>query len=122
MRELAESTHLPTTDPLGLGEMLVYAYRLYQMEEDEQLISKIIEAVEFGLTTFNKSAHSLAFRELGLAIGLQAAQRMNELKAHWEIKQYLVDYWLEHRDWEEHRDINKVMLATSLQPVEFLSV
>ena len=122
MRELADSIRLPTTDPLGLGEMLVYAYRLFQMGNDEDLISKIIEAVRFGLTTFSKNLHHLPFRELGLAIGLDASKRMNKLKSHWEVKQYIVDYWLNHRNWKEHKEINQVMLATSLRPEEFLTV
>jgi hypothetical protein len=122
MHELVENIQLPTTDPLGLGEMLVYAYRLFQMEEDQELISKIIDAVEFGLTTFNKSVHNLAFRELGLAIGLEAAKRMSKLKSYQETKEYLGEYWLNHRDWKEHKDINQVMLATSLQPEEFLNI
>lgn len=121
MLNLAKSIQLPTTDPLGMGEMLVYAYRLFQMEDNQDFIPKVLEAVRFGLTTFNKSAHSLAFRELGLAIGLDASKGMGKLKSYWEINQYLVDYWLNHRDWKEHKDINQVMLATSLQPKEFLT-
>lgn len=122
MHELMNPTQFPTTDPLGMGEMLVDAYRLFQMKGDKNLISKLLESTEFGLTTFNKTVHSLAFRELGLAIGLDASKRMEKLQSHWETKQYIVDYWLTHRDWEEHKDINRVMLATSLQPEEFLTV
>ncbi|TFF63553.1 MAG: hypothetical protein EU521_01210 [Promethearchaeota archaeon] len=120
--KLAKSIQLPTTDPLGLGELLVYGYRLFQMKEDEDLISKILEAVKFALPTINKNFHGLAFRELGLAIGLEASKHMNILESYWKLKQNIVTYWLEHQDWREHKDINQVMLATSLQPEEFLRV
>jgi hypothetical protein len=71
----------------------------------------------------------LAFRELGLAIGLAAVERMGErataLRAHTALKSELVEAWLrdDHRRtsvWAEHRDINEVMLATCLVPEWFL--
>ncbi len=122
MSKLSNSIQLPTTDPLGLGELLIDAYRLSQMKEDKDLISKIINAAEFGLTSYNNNYHTLAFRELGLAIGLNAAMRMEKSVTRWELKQHIIDYWLHNRDWKEHREINRVMLATSLEPDEFLKV
>jgi hypothetical protein len=79
----------------------------------------------------------LAFRELGLAIGLQAlsaiaaaadrspslaravAPHLEALLTNAGIERQIVEYWTDpqHRDdwtWREHRDINEVMLATAL--------
>ena len=52
--------------------------------------------------------HRLAFRELGLAIGL-AAESFWLLPEHRQV-----------RTWLDHEDINDVMLATSLVPEGFL--
>lgn len=105
-------------------------------------------SLEFSLATgFLKlpADMRLAFREFGLSIGLKAAEKLlslieaNEmLKGHEEVyslAKSLVSYrriadkiesfWLkpssmESRLWVEHRDINMVMLATSLTPDSYL--
>ncbi|MBD3215924.1 MAG: hypothetical protein GF311_25155 [Candidatus Lokiarchaeota archaeon] len=122
MFKMARRLRLETEDPLGMGGMLIDAYRLHKMNENKEFIDTIIEAVKFGIQYFNPNAHSLAFRELGLAIGVDAAKRMNRLKQYWNISEKLNTYWVNHRKWEAHRDINQVMLATSLNPNQFLEV
>jgi hypothetical protein len=122
IRKLAESIRMPTNDPLGMGELLVDAYRLYQMNENQKFISKILNAVKSGLQFYNKNLHQLAFRELGLAIGLEASKKMEKLHSYWDIGQDIIDYWIKNQDWREHKDINQVMLATSLEPEEFLRI
>jgi hypothetical protein len=86
-------------------------------------------------------AHRLAFRELGLSIGLHAldgrlviekldqkARSLAEaLRALQPLGATVEEFWLdvEHRShptWQDHRDINDVMLATSLLPDGFLSL
>lgn len=85
----------------------------------------------------------LAFRELGLAIGLDAVAAMRqegaseqeparrepsaleELRRHEPLRTKILSFWLEPehrkcRSWVEHRDINEVMLATALAPEGFL--
>ena len=88
----------------------------------------------------------LAFRELGLAIGLAAVSamesaarsaperfpgsphargRLEQLARHVPLGTAIEAFWLEpgHRrvtTWLEHEDINDVMLATSLVPEGFL--
>lgn len=120
MKTLTKKIRLPTEDPLGIGALLVAAYRLYSMNGDDQLNARIIDAAQYGLKYFNEDRHSLAFRELGLAIGLQGAQKMGQLEPYWSIKEKVKNYWLAHRDWREHQNINQVMLVTSLIPDEFL--
>jgi hypothetical protein len=92
--------------------------------------------------------YRLAFRELGLAIGLHAVERMQRaidiqtqasttsaslrelLKA---LMQYnslcdeIETFWRDDNQqqastWTEHQDINEVMLATSLVPDGFLAL
>jgi len=92
--------------------------------------------------------HRLAFRELGLAIGLHTIDRMQEtiaqhpgnftnvdqltptltnLSRFYPVYEFIKDFWLEaaHRSvgtWQEHADINKVMLATCLAPDSYLKL
>jgi hypothetical protein len=96
----------------------------------------------------NAVSHRLAFRELGLAIGLKAvsaiAHTIEEHHTHFEnrgglsrsidllqrhmlIGDEIISAWLvygEHQDkiWRAHQDINEVMLATALIPNTFLSI
>ncbi|TXT66689.1 MAG: hypothetical protein BAJALOKI1v1_270021 [Promethearchaeota archaeon] len=122
IRKLMERVRLTTSDPLGMGELLVDAYRLYQMKEDSDLISKIINAVHSQLHLYRATTHTLAFRELGLAIGLEASKKMDVLHSYQKISQEITNYWTNHRNWKEHCEINMVMLATALEPDEFLSI
>ena len=139
-----------TTDPLGLGGLLMDACRVLQLKgsagfpRDEVLISMLAGALE-GLRVYVRTgelgwpaSNRLAFRELGLCIGLRAievgkAHARSSLAAS-EVQTLLEKlrpyawhgadieaFWLEprHREtrtWLEHRDINEVMLATSLVP------
>jgi len=91
------------------------------------------------------ASRRLAFREFGLAVGLAALERLqkdtdegrcapvsdelrarvNALVSHVGLRAAIVSSWLdpEHqgvRTWSEHRDINEVMLVTSLAPDGFL--
>jgi hypothetical protein len=96
----------------------------------------------------NLPAHyRLAFREFGLSTGLKAAAKldrlitdnpsffkmvnledqMEEILRFAPFAQTIEDFWLgpasqKADTWIEHRDINEVMLATSLAPEEFLTV
>ena len=81
----------------------------------------LINAVEKGIKSTHLN-HQLAFRELGLSIGLAGAKEMNILKDHWYIIDQINNYWINHREWTEHRNINQVMLATSLSPQGFLEL
>ena len=147
-----------TDDPLGIGGLLVDAYRLHQLLQqgalaDEELRGELLAAALNGLQHYVQRGESalpteyrLAFRELGLVIGLHAVERMwqtaadrnaatpahPELRAQLEaLRRYLPlaseieSFWRnpEHRratTWLEHRDINDVMLATGLAPEGFL--
>ena len=90
--------------------------------------------------------YRLAFREFGLSIGLEAVERLLELvernghtfgkdhdlqaamkalKQYEALKEVINHFWLqpesqEAESWIAHRDINRVMLATSLSPDGYL--
>ena len=92
--------------------------------------------------------HRLAFRELGLAIGFAAPgrilalieenpaafgdmghlhRRIKALAAYAPLGEAITEFWLDERSqntrtWVEHREINMVMLATSLIPDGFLTI
>ncbi|MDD1701267.1 MAG: hypothetical protein LUQ04_10830, partial [Methanoregula sp.] len=92
--------------------------------------------------------HRLAFRELGLSIGLSGVEQLPELignnprlfgsirslqhriKALLEympVREKIEQFWLDGKNreagtWTDHREINMVMLATSLAPEGFLEI
>jgi hypothetical protein len=144
-----------TADPLGIGGLLTDAYRVAQLEEAGTvarpgLTERLLEASLAGVMEYvrqgdlqQSAERRLAFRELGLAIGLDAVTAMHreagangggtqvrralveELVRHGAVGARIVAFWAdpEHqaaRSWTEHRDINEVMLATALAPDGFL--
>jgi hypothetical protein len=131
-----------TTDPLGIGGLLFDACRLSQLiggDADQELLEQLTDASEKSLRAFlasrslrRSSSQRLAFRELGLAIGLMAAPTIID-RAPGTTDQYrslaeqIVNAWLPlaHSPdelWQAHQDINDVMMATALTPQAFLSV
>ncbi len=119
--KMMRQVNLLTADPLGIGGLLFDAYRLKQLDTDFEINHELIQAAQKSLG-YCRLTHGLAFRELGLAIGLHAAKKMNVLEEYWSLIEEINQYWLKHCDWMEHSDINRVMLATSLAPESFLSI
>jgi hypothetical protein len=128
-----------TDDPLGLGGLLFDACRLAQLQERvtdayRWLADAVIHAAAQGLQTFLRSptlrlpaAHRLAFRELGLSIGLRGVALLDSAQAETRtfagialpLADHIERFWSTpaHQTqptWREHEDINNVMLATSL--------
>lgn len=149
--EICKGARWATDDPLGIGGLLDDAARLAQMVftrgvERQQLLREILVEAEQSLHAFGRSPllvqpaeHRLAFRELGLTIGISGLQGiLNLVKRDHELScvvtglllhQPLADkiraFWSDpaHRrsdTWTDHRDINTVMLATSLAPEGYL--
>ena len=157
---LLQGTALSTDDPLGLGGLLADADRLAQLMERGRdtwavLFESLLDAAAEGLARFPRrtdlsrpASQRLAFRELGLALGLSTVPRLLErvradpkglfrrpgIRARLEsllpkaaLGPAIVSFWLvpEHqgtRLFEEHRDIDEVMLATCLVPEGFLDL
>ena len=147
-----------TADPLGLGGLLADASRVAQLMHlgafaEGDLLEALLVAALQGLAHYARqddlrqpASRRLAFRELGLAIGLSAVElmetgtehrqfsrgvevheRIQALAPYVELGSEIQAFWLdpEHREtrtWSEHRDINDVMLATSLVPAGFLFI
>ena len=143
-----------TTDPLGLGGLLADAGRVSQLLRrgfpDPQLLLSLLLSAWTGLRRYlarggpdGPADTRLAFRELGLAIGLKAVRTiranarwvpgeparlhavLDELDGREALANTFRSFWLmpahrETRTWTVHRDINDVMLATSLLPDGFL--
>lgn len=142
-----------STDPLGIGGLLVHAYTLTLLAihshfEHIGLVEDLLYCALAGLNplkadlVFTVSAeHRLAFRELGLAIGLRAADNLGNLlhehaglrkrpllnkhidalTAYMPLGERVLDFWLQEENretqmWTKHRDINMVMLAAGLCP------
>jgi len=155
--EICKGMDWTTDDPLGAGGLLWNAYTLTKLitggyYNSLNLLADILDAsllsVELCLATgFSRMPASLrlAFRELGLSIGLKAAERMFDLArkskalsckgniiynvqslTHYKwIADEVEKFWLKPSNrasssWKEHKDINMVMLATSLIPDEFI--
>ena len=130
---------LATADPLGIGGLLVDAHRAARLRLDRAFVEQLLDAAEQGLRRYvdgpelhAPAAHRLAFRELGLAIGLSAIAAMEPVVTarfarYLPLRDELSAFWSrsDHRrtrPWIEHADINDVMLATSLVPDGFLTL
>ena len=140
---------LATADPLGIGGLLTDAYRAEQLREkgtlhDGALVDSLLRAALVGLARYDHvserhalAEHRLAFRELGLTIGLRAAALLRGARAgrpsseanavldaisgYDGLRAQIETFWLDPEQqrsssWLEHQDINEVMLATSQLP------
>ena len=157
---MIDGTELRTEDPLGLGGLLADAYRVARLMgrgafADGLLLERLLAVAQEGLAHYSQhgewrqlASRRLAFRELGLAVGLAAIDhlqkdttggrrpafasdelhaRVHALSTYISLLDSIISSWLdpEHqrvRTWSEHRDINEVMLATSLVPDGFLII
>jgi hypothetical protein len=137
---------LATSDPLGLGGLLVDACRVEQLiragvpRELAGLRDALLAAALLGLRYYVAGPElglpanrRLAFRELGLAIGLAGIAGLEPVRGFEPLARFaplrseIESFWQApaHREvetWRAHEDINDVMLATSLVPSGFLLV
>lgn len=157
---ICEGRDWQTDDLLGLGGLLSDASRAAQLFIKGALdgcdtLRVILDASLPGLRYPGRenflhapARFRLAFRELGLSIGLNALIKLDMLikqnqlafksdrdiavllKTLWKylpVGEKIEAFWLERENqrspsWKEHRDINMVMLATSLAPDGFLTL
>jgi len=155
--EICQGVNWTTHDPLGLGGLLADAWRLAKLQNAKNLVpgllQDMLDAAVVGLSIYTRdnplhlpAEHRLAFRELGLAIGMQAVVRLaalvslrpeffrsqarlvpllDALKHYLPLQEQIEEFWLESGNrevssWKDHEDINMVMLATSLAPEGYL--
>jgi hypothetical protein len=160
MADICEGKSWATDDPLGMGELLSTTYKLAQLMMNEdigqaELLNDLLDSSLMGLRLFQRrnplnlpANYRLAFRELGMSIGLHAIEKLtglikqaprsfimlNRLHSQTEklmrytpLSNTIEAYWLDDANrqaagWIEHRDINMVMLATSLAPDGYLAI
>lgn len=158
MADMCKGKSWATDDPLGIGGLLSDAFRVAQLMvkgyfAQTGLLGDLLDASLVSLRAFAKedplklpADYRLAFRELGLSIGLGVVERLLELvvqnehtfgkdhdlkvrmkalKQYETLKEVINSFWLqpetqEADSWIAHRDINMVMLATSLSPDGYL--
>lgn len=158
-REIAQAAALcadsewETGDALGAGALLTGVFRLagmmmHQRSDATSLMPRLVASARISLEICleddflaSPAESRLAFRELGLAIGLHALEHSapptgvgaNVRAAIAHLAQYVPlayridEYWSDPvprrlASWAEHRDINDVMLATSLAPAGYLGL
>jgi hypothetical protein len=149
---MARGGQWATTDLLGIGGLLVDACRVRQLADRRELdatrlVPELLAAALVGLRHAGLDAEltrpasrRLAFREIGLAIGLHAIELLERLgpgddprkevptllehlRPFVPIAAALESFWLQPLNrGTEHVDIDEVMLATSLAPTGFLVV
>ncbi len=160
MKLLCKGKNWATNDPLGLGGLLCHAYTILQFIvqdrfADTGLFKDLLESSLVSLDTYMltrflsfSANYRLPFREFGMAIGLHAVERIEELMeekpnvfeknhpVYSQIKhlrrftplgEAIEKFWLDPQNrtaktWTEHQDINSVMLATSLAPDGYLKL
>jgi len=160
MVHICQGKNWVTDDPLGIGGLLFDACRVAQLIasgnlEQTDLLETLLESSLIGLESFVKEnslrlpvGYRLAFRELGLSIGLRVVEKLRELieqestplrnkdslHSRLEIlgryaglREIIEKFWLEGANrkassYTAHHDINEVMLATSLSPNGFLDL
>ena len=164
MRAICADQRWATDDPLGLGGLLVDISRVVQLQAKDrhaerserlsELLDTLLDDAAQSLAAYARThdgtlqaSRRLAFRELGLSIGLAAVERLPRLLAdrpagdaiaavaarsarlaqYMPLRSDINTFWLDpqHRatsSWQAHSDINTVMLATSLAPDTYLQV
>jgi hypothetical protein len=159
MADMCKGRSWVTDDPLGIGGLLSDAFRVAQLMtsgcfSQSNLLATLLEASLPGIEALDQDRiklpanYRLAFRELGLSIGLRALQRLSDLigkyrplfreeydlddlikalRRYERLAETIETFWLrpENRQgepWMAHQHINMVMLATSISPDGFLTL
>ena len=159
LAEMCEGQSWVTDDPLGIGGLLFDSLRLTQLMAEgylrqTDLLKILLDSARLGLEAYGRTSpwklpakYRLAFRELGLSIGLRAVKKvramvdenidlgpmadtlrtsMMALMGFEPLIETIEQFWLEPANqaaesWTGHLEINRVMLATSLAPEGFLN-
>ncbi len=159
MAGIIRGLQLATDDTLGTGGLLSDAGVIARLAarggpEDPVILEQVTAAALAGLKCFSRSGcldlparNRLAFRELGLSIGLAGIAALPDLiarnpqfsgrpalrhdaeaiLAYLPLKESIGNFWLDEKNrasgsWTKHREISTVMLATSLVPDGFLDI
>ncbi len=150
MRAILLESYLLTDDPLGIGGLLADSFRASQLMDqgvlhDPDLMEDLVRASVVSMDAFSQghmldypAEARLAFRELGLSIGIHALEMLSVGRAsrvtgpklgkmldaageYSPLAKEIEATWMrsgnrEGCTWTDHEDINAVMLSTSLEP------
>ena len=160
MEEICRGRDWATDDPLGIGGLLFDASRIVHLVMQggfacPDLLETVMNSALRGMRSVGRSrllqlpaGNRLAFRELGLSIGLKGLgevsrsreensvlsgskdslrRYLTELREYMPLVEEIEQFWLDEENqkagtWKEYREINMVMLATSLAPEGFLGI
>ncbi|MDD1708032.1 MAG: hypothetical protein LUQ33_02510 [Methanoregulaceae archaeon] len=160
MTDICRGQNWLTDDPLGIGGLLFDASRIAQLMvqggfDHPDLLESVEESALQGMRMVRRSrflqlpaGYRLAFRELGLSIGIKGLEGLSgmiegnpavfgpkdslhrkvaELREYMPLAEEIEQFWLDEENcragtWTEHREINMVMLVTSLVPDGFLMI
>jgi hypothetical protein len=153
MTRMCSQARWATDDPLGIGGLLDDATRLTELifergiERHELLHHLLVEAersmqvLDWPLLLSRPAVQRLAFRELGLSIGVHGLPRIRRfvgqnrllatvsdgMQRYQPLAEQIEAFWSDpahrlNRTWIDHCDINMVMLATSLAPESYLQI
>ena len=159
MKTICQGKSWTTNDPLGIGGLLSDALRISQLIVTDNLrygnlLETVVSSALIGMKYFElknslkyPAKYRLAFRELGLSIGLKGVRKLLDLVdknkhlfRNGSLKQQveaLIEYvpigesiekfWIKNKNretvsWRDHQEINMVMLATSIIPEGFLMI
>ena len=160
MTDICRGMRLATDDPLGIGGLLSDATRITRLTIQGGLVfggllETLFDSALVGLNSLIESGflelparNRLAFRELGLSIGLSGLEKLPEwigknpnlfdrtgslhqqvqaLLEYVPLREKIEQFWLDGKNrealtWTGHQEINMVMLATSLAPDGFLRI
>lgn len=143
MKHLCASRYWYTTDPLGIGGLLLNTTRVAKLAasgvelpneiKPEKLWPDCIDGLKGFAKRFNTSSSAtqrLAFRECGLSLGVRvlyglkdemagANLPLDQLQEFIPLADRIEVFWSEstnqrYSTWKEHLDINEVSLASSL--------
>jgi hypothetical protein len=157
---ICEGKNWVSNDPLSIGGLLFDACRVAQLIvgynfREVELLENLLESSLISMESFMgmdplklPAEYRLAFRELGLTIGIRAVDKLKTLirdntelfkkasrlagyvealQHYTRLVEIIESFWLEDTSqkagtWTDHIDINMVMLATSLAPNGFLTL
>jgi hypothetical protein len=143
LKDCSRGLDWSTTDPLGIGGLLLNIARLSELDKKNDALpenirpEKLLADSLYGLEVYaqmhelNQSARQrLAFRECGLSLGLRVLMRLKEKDVNTDLNLdqlirfvYLADdietFWTNPKNqlsptWNDHLNINAVTLAASL--------
>jgi hypothetical protein len=141
--ECCEMMDWATTDPLGIGGLLLNIPRVTELESKSTSLppyikpEKLLEDSLYGLETYRRMHQQhinawerLAFRECGLSLGMRVVMQLKnsvtasqlniaKLEKYISIADDIEAFWIDPKNqssptWTEHLDINTVTLAASL--------